>query len=172
MALTADTRLKLLVALANPGAAKELGDAVDAASIGTPVLAQNNTWAGTNTFTGQVSFKRFDAKQNTSHVIGDYALSGGFGTTASVALTAGTNDMRGQITVTSAGTGQGANPTITLTFKDGTFTVAPFAVVARNGGSQRTVTVDVTTTATTMIITFLGTPVAAETYLISFNVEG
>lgn len=115
---------------------------------------------------------RCKATQGTAHVAGDYALSGGFGTTASVAVATGSNDSRGRITITSAGTGQGANPTCTLTFKDGAWPAAPIAVVCRGGGSQNTIPVDVTTTTTTMVITFRGTPVAAETYVINYTVEG
>jgi hypothetical protein len=107
----------------------------------------------------------------TGLVAGDFALSAGFGTTASVAVASGSKDVRGAITVTSAGVGQAANPTITLTFKDGAFPAAPFAVVARAGGSQRTVPVEVTTVSTTQLVaTFLGTPVAAETYTLSWTV--
>jgi hypothetical protein len=107
----------------------------------------------------------------TTLVAGDFALSGGFGSTASVGTITG-NDQRARFTVTSTGTGQAANPTITLTFKDGTWTTAPFAVVSRGGGSQATVPVSVSTTATTAVITFAGTPVAAETYTINLMVMG
>lgn len=103
-------------------------------------------------------------------VAGDFALSAGFGSTASVSVTAGSTDMAGKATVTSAGTGQGANPTCTLTFKDGAFPQAPFAVACRTGGSQLTVPVTVTTTTTTMVITIIGTPSAAETFGISWAV--
>ena len=71
-ALTADARLRLLIALASPGAAKQIADAVDASN---GDKGTNNTWTGTNTFQAQSSFKRIDAKQNTTHVPGDYALS-------------------------------------------------------------------------------------------------
>ena len=100
----------------------------------------------------------------------DWALSAGFGSTASVAVGTGSTDMRGSIVITSAGTGQGASPTATLTFKDGTFTTVPFVNVTRGGGSQRTVPFDVAPTATTLVLTFLGTPVAAETYTVHYMV--
>ena len=102
----------------------------------------------------------------------DWALSAGFGSTASVAVVSGSNDQRGRITITSAGTGQGANPTATLTFKDGTWGTAPYAIVCRGGGNQLSVPVSVSCTATTLVITFVGTPVAAETYTIDYLVEG
>jgi hypothetical protein len=107
----------------------------------------------------------------TALVAGDFALSAGFGASASIsAIATGTNDSRGRITITAAGAGVGANPTCTLTFKDGTWTTAPFAIVCRSGGSQPTIAFDVTTTATTAVFTFKGTPVAAETYSIFFQI--
>lgn len=113
------------------------------------------------------------ANMATQHVAGDWALSAGFGATATIAITlADSNDRRGKVTITSAGAGQAANPTATLTFKDGAWEQAPVAIAVRGGGSQRTVPVDVTTTTTTMVITFLGTPVAAETYVINYHLIG
>lgn len=96
-------------------------------------------------------------------VAGDIALSAGWGATASVSAISG-KDQRFRFTITSAGAGQAANPTATLTFKDGSWNVAPFAVVSRNGGNQPAVLPTWTTTTTTLVITFPGTPVAAETY--------
>lgn len=117
--------------------------------------------------------RRLVANAGTAIVAGDFTLSAGFGTTRSIsAVTSGTRDMRGQFQVTSAGAGQAANPTITLTFKDGTFPAAPFAMVLRNGGSQPTVQTTWSTTATTLVITFVGTPVAAEVYGYNFMVMG
>lgn len=123
-------------------------------------------------------FKRLSHRDDIGNPIGtpvvaaDFALSAGFGTTASVAPASGSNDAVGQITITSAGTGQAANPTATLTFKDKGWLAAPVAVVARGGGSQLSVPVLVTCTATTMVITFVGTPVAAETYVINYHTIG
>lgn len=112
-------------------------------------------------------------------VAASFALSAGFGTTASVsAIQAGACDGKFNITITSAGTGQAANPTCTLTFVDGAFkaaagaTALPVAVVCRSAGSQILVPVTATCTATTCVITFNGTPVAAETYGISAVVVG
>lgn len=177
MSLSPLVRSNLTIALANQGAAKELADAVDAAVGGNPSAAitftgndtfsGNCTLSGVNVFTGATNdFKRIKATQGTSLVAGDFALSGGFGNTASVAVKTGSKDTRFGIVVTSAGTGQGASPTITLTFKDGTFTSVPFAVVSRGAGDQPTVPLLAIATATTLVITFLGTPVAAETYTI------
>ncbi len=120
---------------------------------------------------GFFAFARLRSTLGTALVAGDFALSAGWGTTASVSAVSGT-DQRFRITVTSAGTGQGANPTITLTFKDGTWTAAPFVAFTRNGGSQLSITQDWTTTATTLVVTWRGTPVAAETYTFETVVMG
>ena len=119
-------------------------------------------------------FKRLSHNQmQTETVAGDYVLSAGFGSTASVAVASGSNDRRGRITITSAGTGQGASPTCTFTFKDGPWEVAPFAMVKRSSlGSQSTIEVSWTTTTTTLVLTFVGTPVAADTYAIDYLVTG
>jgi hypothetical protein len=113
--------------------------------------------------TGDTNIRRVRATIGTALVAGDIALSAGWGSTASVSAISGT-DQRFRFTVTSAGTGQAANPTATLTFKDGTWTTAPYAVCSRNGGNQPAVLPTWTTTATTLVLTFPGTPVAAETY--------
>lgn len=122
---------------------------------------------------GGLNVKRCINTRSTSHVAGDYALHANWGTTASIAVTALPNDSRGQVVVTSAGTAQGANPTIILTFKDGPYPVAPVAVCQRGAGSQLDdVDLTVTCTTTAMTITFRGTPVDAETYTINYIVQG
>jgi hypothetical protein len=103
-----------------------------------------------------------------AHVAGDWTFSGTFGSTASAAPAAGANDLRGAVVITSAGTGQGANPTATLTFKK-PFAVAPQVFCLRGGGSQPLILFTPTsTTTTTAVFTFNGTPVAAETYTMRF----
>lgn len=134
--------------------------------------------AASNTVTGDLTSRdhigrRLTVNTGTAIVAGDFTLSAGFGTTRSIAsITTGTRDMRGLFSVSSSGTGQAANPTITLTFKDGTFPAAPFAMVSRNGGSQPTVQTTWQTTATTLVITFVGTPVAGDTFGYSYMVMG
>jgi hypothetical protein len=141
------------------------------AVLDTPLRIRHD--AGLGAGRGAVSVTRIYADLGNAIVAGDFALSAGWGATATVsAIVTGTKDMRGRITVTSAGAGQAANPTITLTFHDGTFGTIPIAIACRCGGSQRTVPVEVTTTATTMTITFLGTPVPAETYIIAWQLSG
>lgn len=108
---------------------------------------------------------RLHANGGTPLQASDFALSAGWGTTASVAVANGT-DQRWRIVVTSAGTGQGATPTITLTFRDGPWPAGTRCVVVRNGGSGSTMNPSWSgqPTGTGLVITVSGTPVAAATY--------
>jgi len=135
------------------------------------LLGSANVFTGANSFSATNSFNRIRSSQGTALVSGDFALSAGWGTTASVGTLSG-NDMRGSFTVTSAGTGQLANPTITLTFTDGAFTSTPEVVVARNGGDQATLAIDWTKSTTQIVITLRGTPVATQTFSFSFITLG
>lgn len=125
------------------------------------------------------SFKRISHRNATPLTASNFALSGGFGSTATVSsVLTGSTDSAWSIVVTSSGTGQGANPTITLTFTSAWFNeatgaaISPIATITRNGGSQLTVQPTWTSTSTTLVITFPGTPVAAETYTIVGRVTG
>jgi hypothetical protein len=110
----------------------------------------------------------------TSLVNGDVATNNmGAGATATVA--ANGKDMRGEITVT-VGTAPAANPTVTLTFTNGTWTTAPGATVIFVGGTgyvAGTVTrLTRTVSATQIVVTFVGTPLVGETYIIYFSLMG
>ena len=121
---------------------------------------------------GVMQLRRVRASRGTVLVAGDFALSAGWGTTASVGSITGV-DQWAQFTITSSGTGQGANPTATLTFKDGTWTNAPIAVCQRaDRANQTTIEFTWTTTATTLVLTFEGTPIAAETFVVACHVGG
>lgn len=135
------------------------------------------TSAGTDHFAVDVNgvskVKRIKASNATAIVAGDFALSAGWGNTATVsAVATGSKDACGEITVTSAGTGQAANPTITLTFKDGTWTTAPFPLSKQVGGSGAIADITETATATTMVLTWNGTPSASATYIIRWHCLG
>lgn len=111
-------------------------------------------------------FKRVFADQGTSHVNGDWALSAGWGVGSTAVVAASSKDNRFRVTITAAGV-PAANPTATLTFKDGTFTNAPFAVFGFSGGTGViAVPPEWTTTATTLVATYVGTPVAGQTYIL------
>lgn len=175
---TVDLSANRTVGLANAGAGAAvygasndivIGFTLDAKGRVTNVVTEN----GLVTLSNDLDVRRLQAKQGTALVAGDFALSAGWGTTATVSnVTSGSRDTRGEITVTSAGTGQAANPTITLTFKNGAFAAAPFALVARNGGSQPAVLPTWITLSATLTITFPGTPIAGQSYLFDFMVMG
>lgn len=104
---------------------------------------------------------------STPHAAGDYVASAGFGTTAAVTVTAGSNDSGGEFTVTCGGTGHGASPTVTLTLKDGPYPTGANvrATCSRSGTDQPTVQFQVTTASTTtLVFTFMGTASGTEVY--------
>lgn len=106
----------------------------------------------------------------TEHVAGDYAASAGWGTSPTITPLA--RDTGGRVSVTAKAT-PGANPTLTLTFKDGTWTTAP-AVTCSRGDALATAGYWSLTTvsATAVIFTFVGTPVADEVYVLDFVAMG
>lgn len=123
-------------------------------------------------------FKRVDASIGATALVNtDIALSG-WGTGATVAVATGSTDMAGTITIT-AGTTPSANPTATITWKDGAFkdssasNLAPFMVASWNTSGTGTVAqVGVNTTATTGVLTYFATPVNASTYAITWHTIG
>lgn len=124
-----------------------------------------------------VRIQRISHRVGKALVAGDFALSAGFGNTATVSsVLAGSTDSRFRIVITSAGTGQGANPTCTLTFADLGWrapdgaSIIPVAIACRGGGSQPTVQFSATCTTTTCVLTFMGTPVDTETYTVNVDV--
>lgn len=166
--LQASSSMTYGIHLNDSGCVRNHARVTNATNVGT--LFNNFTTYRGNTYDEGVTayFKRLATKAATDHVAGDYALSAGWGSTASISAVSAV-DNRGQFTVTSAGTGQGANPTITLTFKDGAYAGGkPFFSIVRNGGDQLTVTQSWTTTTTTLVITWAGTPVAGQTYTFEF----
>lgn len=143
------------------------------------IKVENQTQGGTNyaiyTGTGTVHFgalteaPRFKGT-GTAHVAGDYAASANWGTSPTISPSA--RDSGGRVSVTAAAT-TGANPTLTLTFKDGTWTTAPAVVCSRGdtdaaAGDWRVTSVS----ATAVVFTFVGTPTAGSTYILDFLVVG
>lgn len=95
----------------------------------------------------------------------DVVLGAGWGNTATKVVEAGSNDMAGRITVTSAGTGQAqATATIAVTFKR-PLGFVPVVVAGRGGGSAvNSVFPKVTAVSETGFTIVSNTlPVAAET---------
>lgn len=101
--------------------------------------------------------------QGTACANGNIALSAGWGTTAAATAAAGQGQTC-QWTITSNGTGQAANPTITWTLP----TALPSANVVcsgdMKGGTQTFTSINQTTLSSTApVFTFNGTPVAGNT---------
>jgi hypothetical protein len=111
---------------------------------------------------------RLTAGSNISGLVaGNFALSAGWGTTATVTSQGGF-DNNFQVTATSAGTGQAANPTIIFTYADGDFNVAsaafPNFVCAQIGGTGIVADLTVLGAQTTVTLTWNATPTATLTY--------
>lgn len=125
------------------------------------------------TITGNTAVKRIKANQGSSLVVGDVGgLGAGWGSTATVSAVAG-NDVIGQITLTSNGTGQAVNASFTLTFHDGTWTTAPLCLVVRSDGNGPSgAMIPNTMTATTATFFFNALPVAGTTYQATFICVG
>jgi hypothetical protein len=158
------------------------GTSVPANVVTTTTLASPPAIGGTTpntgkftlvTSTGDSQSKRFKANQGSSLVVGDVgSLGAGWGTTASVASVSG-NDVVGQISILSNGTGQNINAGLTLTFHDGTWTTAPLCLVVRaDGFAPNGAMVPNGSTATTTAFFFNATPVAGTTYTLSFACIG
>ena len=79
--------------------------------------------------------KRIQQRGGTALVSGDFALSSGWGDTASVSVAGNSTDGRWRITVTSNGSGFGADPTVTLTFKESYPLAALGHVTMGSGGT-------------------------------------
>jgi hypothetical protein len=138
---------------------------------GTTSIVFQGSVSGAVTLTTEAASKslmanRFRLANGTAYSGADAAivLSAGWGGTATVSAARGF-DGAFSFTVNSSGAGQAANPTITVTFKDGTWTNAPQFLCAKNDIIAPSPTILTwTITATGLVITFNGTPVAANSY--------
>jgi hypothetical protein len=75
------------------------------------------------------TLKRVTESQGTALTSGRFALSGAWGTTASVLSISGT-DGAFSFRILASGTGQSVNPIATVTFADGTWTNPPICVIS------------------------------------------
>jgi len=97
---------------------------------------------------------------------GELALSAGFGTTATVTAVAGINQTC-HWTITSNGTGQAANPTITDTLVIALPAATIVCDMRMEGGTGTATLINQSTLSSTApVFTFNGTPVAASTYIV------
>lgn len=119
-----------------------------------------------------IGFRR-DRRHRTQLVPGDFTLGAGWGNTATIAVTAGSCDLCGRATITANGAGIAANPTTTLTFRDGTMAGLFFATVRPNGGTGATPSnIFWTQPTTTIVSTHTQTPVAGLTYAFEWQING
>jgi hypothetical protein len=112
------------------------------------------------------------AEGNTAIAAADVAIGAGWGNTATKTVTSGSNDVAGQIVVTSGGTGQSqATATVVITFKSAyASTPRCVLVTTTNDNSIDTghATYSVTTTALTL--TFSVLPVDTKIYKLNYLV--
>lgn len=136
------------------------------------LVANDITNATNGAGTERVNYNRLRVSGPTAHVAGDYAASAGFGTSPTITPASNSTDSRGRVSIT-ADTTTAANPTLTLTFQDGAWPSAPFVTCSRGDTESTAGEWRVTsTTTTTAVFTFVGTPTATETYILDFAVIG
>ncbi len=99
----------------------------------------------------------------------DFAISAGWGATATKTVSAGSTDARGEIAILAQGGTYAANPTITLTFKDGAWPSTPFGFWYIIGDATL---LSWGMTTTTAVLTFKGTPAGGTTYTLGWVVSG
>jgi hypothetical protein len=113
--------------------------------------------------------RRFKASVGTALVAGDFGTNptANWGAGAAYSAIIGT-DQGFSLTLTAAGT-PGANPTIPYTYKDGTWGSSPIFICKQVGGTGAIadITGENTATATTMTLTWNGTPIAGLTYVVN-----
>lgn len=141
---------------------------------GAVVLAASPTISGTLT-ASLVTGKRYDAHQGTAVVTGDFAISSGWGASATKSLISGT-DQAGTITITASGTIT-ANPTVILTFHDGAWANGtPIAVAVRGDGNAPATGFWIinggSTTTAHVQFQFVGTPVSGSAYTLNYICMG
>jgi hypothetical protein len=123
-----------------------------------------------------VNVNRYRTALGTAYSGADAAIviSGGWGSTAAVSAASG-YDQAFSFVVSSSGSGIAATPTITITFKDGTWAVAPQVQVTRNDTAAPTPATFYptwTVSATQIVITMAGTPTTANAYKFSITAMG
>ncbi len=127
------------------------------------------------------------ARGQTVLTSSSFALSPGWGSTATLAVDASTTscDQAGMVTVTADGSGISENPTVTLTFADTTVVNTagssavgwarrpiPMASLGRLSTGNRSLRVSADTNFTTLTMQLEGTPVSGSTYVIYYSLMG
>lgn len=118
-------------------------------------------------------YKRLKATNGTAVATGDFVLSAGWGTTASKGFAVG-SDGWGALGITSSGTGQAANPTVTFTFHDGAWANSPLCIPQRVDANTAPTNVlfgEQSATTTQIVWVFQGTPVAGNSYSLHWGCQ-
>ena len=99
------------------------------------------------------------------------ALSAGWGSTATVTSTTGFNN---QVTwtVNATGTGQAANPTMTVTWTPTAWATAPGCIAQETSGTPLAQVTMTAPTTTSVVLTWNGTPTASNSYAFSLHCSG
>ncbi|HEY1525006.1 MAG TPA: hypothetical protein VGH51_02105 [Candidatus Angelobacter sp.] len=119
-----------------------------------------------------IVLRRVTSGNGTQLTGGAFALSSGWGTTASVSNIFG-QDNAFDLTIASAGTGQAANPTATLTFVDGSWANNWIASLTPVGiSSPAGAWVIFSVQSATMGLQFVGTPIAGNSYRVHVVLTG
>src|SRR5260221_1322955 len=137
-------------------------------AVGGGIFNDANNWQNLQTFNNAINTSRLTTGRGTATplVTGDFVLSSGWGAGSNTTTAMAGTDQNWTATITGVGGSQGASPTITLTFHDGTWTNAPNCIATFNGGTGTYQALLVTTTATTEVITYNGTP-GNSTYIVT-----
>jgi hypothetical protein len=114
--------------------------------------------------------KRFVAT-GTALTEANFGLSASWGVGASVTVLPGSDDQRGQFTVT-AGSSPSANATVTLRFADGSWQTSPFAQVMRNDQHSPQANPTWEADQQSLIITFPKAPASGVSYTFSYQLIG
>jgi hypothetical protein len=109
--------------------------------------------------------KRYTVDGGTTLTSGAFTVGAGWGSTASLAITNSTSkDSAAVVTITAGGTGIAANPTLVLTFADGTWTNTPVCSALNTAGSSVIADLEVSArSATAYTWVYEATPTTANT---------
>jgi hypothetical protein len=115
---------------------------------------------------GNATGKRFNVDNATTITSGAFTLGASWGSTASIAITVATSkDPAYVVTITTGGSGIAANPTLQITFADGTWTNVPVCHQIQTGGNDIFGDTTVTSrSATSYTYQWAGTPTTGKTY--------
>lgn len=137
--------------------AGSLSFASGGASLNSP-----NTWTAIQTFVRT-------AEGGTALSTSNFSLVG-WGTGAAMSALAGFDGAH--IFTVTAGSAPSASPTITLTYVNGSWTIAPIVTAQMTGGTGQIADITIASTATTYTLTFNGQVTNTQTYVFSVLVKG